>query len=269
MHVVQQVDVGADGRAHRLEQLRRVAQVFLGRPVVLAGQVGIGRLVEHRAAPHAVDLLQPRHAALRADRLVAGLPGAAPPRRSARCRGRWHGIDHHAAAAGAAEQLVERHPGRLGLEVPQRGVDGGDRAHRHRPAPPVGAAVEVLPDVLDLVGVAADQAGHDVVGEVARHRQLAAVQRGVAQAGEALVGLDLEVTKLRPGQQTMTRGGDLHGRGGPESVKWSDHLGDAPGPAHAGFGAAGPDQRSGMGVARSTGTAVTLFCGEPSMTRSE
>ena len=29
------------------------------------------------------------------------------------------------------------------------------------------------------------------------------------------------------------------------------------------------DQRTGIGVARSTGTAVTLFCGEPSMTRSE
>ena len=28
-------------------------------------------------------------------------------------------------------------------------------------------------------------------------------------------------------------------------------------------------QRTGIGVARSTGTAVTLFCGEPSMTRSE
>jgi len=28
-------------------------------------------------------------------------------------------------------------------------------------------------------------------------------------------------------------------------------------------------QRTGIGVVRSTGTAVTLFCGEPSMTRSE
>lgn len=30
-----------------------------------------------------------------------------------------------------------------------------------------------------------------------------------------------------------------------------------------------PPQRTGMGVARSTGTAVTLLFGEPSMTRSE
>jgi hypothetical protein len=28
-------------------------------------------------------------------------------------------------------------------------------------------------------------------------------------------------------------------------------------------------QRSGIGVPRSTATAVTLFCGEPSITRSE
>jgi hypothetical protein len=31
----------------------------------------------------------------------------------------------------------------------------------------------------------------------------------------------------------------------------------------------GDAQRTGIGIDRSTGTAVTLFCGEPSITRSE
>ena len=39
--------------------------------------------------------------------------------------------------------------------------------------------------------------------------------------------------------------------------------------ALAGVGGAARSQRTGIGVARSTGTAVTLFCGEPSITRSE
>lgn len=39
------------------------------------------------------------------------------------------------------------------------------------------------------------------------------------------------------------------------------------GPASAATGAA--DYRSGIGIDRSTGTAVTAFCGEPSITRSE
>ena len=58
-------------------------------------------------------------------------------------------VDQHPVAAAPAEQLVERHAGHLALDVPQRGVDSGDRAHRHRPPPPVGPAIKVLPNVLD------------------------------------------------------------------------------------------------------------------------
>ncbi|MEI9886499.1 MAG: hypothetical protein WDN08_08345 [Rhizomicrobium sp.] len=41
-------------------------------------------------------------------------------------------------------------------------------------APPIGAAIEILPDILDAVGVAPDQAGDDVIGEVARDAEFAA-----------------------------------------------------------------------------------------------
>ena len=57
-------------------------------------------------------------------------------------------------------------PRDLALEVPQRGVDGGDCAHRHRSAPPVRAAIEVLPDILDPRRIATDQRRNDVIGEI-------------------------------------------------------------------------------------------------------
>ena len=60
------------------------------------------------------------------------------------------------------------------------------------PAPPVGALVEVLPGVLDPPRVAADQQGDDVLGEVARHRELAAVEGRVAEAVDAVFGDQLQ-----------------------------------------------------------------------------
>ena len=38
-----------------------------------------------------------------------------------------------------------------------------------------------------------------MVGQIARHRQFAAVERGIAQAMDAVLGDELQVTKLRPG----------------------------------------------------------------------
>jgi hypothetical protein len=44
-------------------------------------------------------------------------------------------------------------------------VDRRDRRHRHRPSPPIGAAIKILPEVLDAVRIAADQAGDDMVAK--------------------------------------------------------------------------------------------------------
>ncbi len=212
VHVVQQVGVGAHRRAHRVEQPGRMGQVLVRGPVVLGRQRRVGRLVEQRAATDTVDLLQPGHAALRADRLVAQrLVAQHLVDRLLEVAPVGVAVDQHARAAGAAEQLVQRQPGGLGLQVPQRGVDRRDRAHRHRPAPPVRAAVQVLPDVFDLVRVAADQARDHMVGEVARDGQLAAVERGVAEAREALVGLDLQRHEVAAGATDDDACvGDLH-----------------------------------------------------------
>jgi len=111
-------------------------------------------------------------------------------------------IDHHAVTAAAAQQLVQRHAGHLGLDIPQRHVDGRDGPHGHRTPAPVGAAIEILPDVLDPARVLADQAGDHVVVQIRDHRLLAAVQGGVADSIDALVGLDLQ------GDEVAARTGD-------------------------------------------------------------
>src|SRR6185437_11467616 len=84
------------------------------------------------------------------------------------------------------------------LDVPQRHIHGGDGGHGHRTAPPVSAAIEVLPDVLGLEWVAADKAGGKVIREIRGDRQFAAVESGVTQAVNALVSVELQGNEIPP-----------------------------------------------------------------------
>ena len=61
----------------------------------------------------------------------------------------------------------------------------GSRRYRHAAAP-IGAAMEILPNILDLMRIAADQAGNDVIAEVAGNCELTAVERCVAESGYAV-----------------------------------------------------------------------------------
>ncbi len=76
------------------------------------------------------------------------------------------GVDEGALAGLAAEEVVDGSVEGLALDVPEGDVDGGDGGHGDGAAPPVGSAIEVLPDVFGLEGIAADDAGEDVVFEV-------------------------------------------------------------------------------------------------------
>ena len=116
------------------------------------------------------------------------------------------GIDQNLVAALASEQVVDRNAERLALDVPQRHVDGRDGGHGHRPSTPVGAAVEIVPDVFRLKRIAPDQARHQVILQIARYRQLASVQSRVAQSVDALVGFDLQ------GHEIAARTADNHFR---------------------------------------------------------
>src|SRR5580765_1950204 len=80
-----------------------------------------------------------------------------------------------------AEQLIKRDVQALGFDVPKSRVYGSNRAHGDRPTPPVCALVEILPGILDLARIAANQDRNHVIGEIAGDGQLAAVESGVAK----------------------------------------------------------------------------------------
>jgi hypothetical protein len=121
------------------------------------------------------------------------------------------GVDEDAFAAGASEEVVEGCVEGLGFDVPEGDVDGGDGGHGDGAATPVGSAVEVLPDVFDAGGIAADEAGEDVLGEVGGDGELAAVEGGVAEAVDAGVGGDFEGDEVAVGGAEDEAGvGDLH-----------------------------------------------------------
>ena len=228
MDVVQQMMLEAEPGAQRVEQLRHVIQVLRGRPDVLAGDRRVGGLVVHLVLRHAVGGSETRDAALRANRLVAHRDVAGDlVHRLGNVAAIRVTIDHHAVATAPAEKLVERQLRDLRLDVPQCRVDGGDRAHRHRTAPPVRAAIEVLPRILDAGRIAADQRGDHMVAEIGGDRQLAPVEGGVADAVDAFVGLDLQRDEVAArASDDDAAFGDLHDvvSATRVEVQWPDHL---------------------------------------------
>ncbi len=112
----------------------------------------------------------------------------------------------------AAQQLVDRQAQGLALDVPAGGVDGGhsggdDHTAAHAPE---GVAVEVLPDLLSVEGIHAD----DQLGEVLALAPgglgaLAVGQAGLAPTVDTLVGVDLhgdESTQLISAQVAFDAG---------------------------------------------------------------
>jgi hypothetical protein len=114
-------------------------------------------------------------------------------------------VDEDGIAAASAEEVVDGGVESLALDVPEGHVDSGDGGHGDGTAAPVGSAIEVLPDVFGLEGVAVKDAGDDVVGEIAGDGEFAAVEGGVAQAVEAFVGFDFERNEV------AARGADVDG----------------------------------------------------------
>lgn len=117
-------------------------------------------------------------------------------------------IGLHAVAHQPAQQLVYRHAQRLALDVPQRLVDTGDRAHQDGAATVETGAVHGLPQVVDARRILADDiAGQFVYGGL--HRTGAAFDNRLSPTGNALVGFDLEE---QPARRSVVGGeaGDLH-----------------------------------------------------------
>ncbi len=95
-------------------------------------------------------------------------------------------IGQKTGARGSAEQLVQGLPRDLRLDVPQCLVDGGDGRHRDRSSSPVATAIEVLPGVLDAVGIAGQEERADVVSEIRGDGELTAIERRVAEPFDAV-----------------------------------------------------------------------------------
>src|SRR5690606_8485688 len=108
----------------------------------------------------------------------------------------------------------------------ERRVYRGDGAHRHRATPPVGALVEVLPGVLDAPRIATDEERQQVVVQVARDGELAAVERGVAEAGDAILRRQLEGDEVPAGT-----GDDDPGVGDPHAATAARVRSRRPAPA--------------------------------------
>ena len=96
--------------------------------------------------------------------------------------------------AGAASQKgVDRQAGDLALDVPEGEIDARHCGHLHRATTPIPAPGEVLPDVLDAIGITTDEERRDVLSQNGCDRQLASVEGCVTDTVDAgLVGLDLD-----------------------------------------------------------------------------
>jgi hypothetical protein len=206
VHVMQEVQVVAELTAQPVEHRGHEVEIALAAPDGFERAMLLRRFVRLRSLGDAVSVIQPRDAALRADRGVSeiGLPGdgmdGVVERLAVRVR-----VDHDAIPRRPAEQLVDRHVERLAANIPERHVHGGNRRHRHRAAAPVGALVEVLPCVLDAPRVAADEQRHDMLAQIAGDRELPSIQRPVAQTVDAVLGHQLERDEVA----SRTRDDDL------------------------------------------------------------
>ena len=97
-------------------------------------------------------------------------------------------VDGDAVAWTSAEQRVNRLAGVLALDVPERRVDGGER-HREDAAPAVEhrRAVHLVPELIDVEGVRADQ---EVLEMAVDDLDRGAAAGAHAEAGDPGVRLD-------------------------------------------------------------------------------
>ena len=190
--VVQQLDLVAELGAHVLEELRQHPHVRSGSQIArgLVGPIAssrISRRVGYRGPRTVARVAGRRHlhahvaeAPLHAGARVLFDLGEAVAARVVVAVG--------AVTHLAAEQLIERHAGALALDVPERHVDAAHRVEQHRAVAPVPAHVARLPDVLDLVDVAADQERPQILVDRRFDDERALRERGTAPAHQAGLG---------------------------------------------------------------------------------
>ena len=123
---------GAGATQHRVDLFKGVDVVHFLRRVHLYGAVALSLLFQNLG------------------RDIRGAVAADPA------------VNLQSVAALAAQQVVNRRVQRLSLDVPQRLINTRDGAHNLRPAAVEAAAVEGLPQILDVRGILS----HKVIAEL-------------------------------------------------------------------------------------------------------
>src|SRR3954447_10362308 len=117
------------------------------------------------------------------------------------------GIAIHLAAERAANQLVDRLVARLADDVPERDVDAADCGDRHTLRPVIlDSVIEVLPDHLDIEGIAADHARRQLAVDEGFGDRGGAV--AFAPADNPVICLDFDETSAAGFVQPAARGGE-------------------------------------------------------------
>jgi hypothetical protein len=121
-------------------------------------------------------------------------------------------VEPHAVAQRSAEELVDRHAERLGLDVPQGQLDAGHGLVRDAAAVLPDAAQHVPVEPLDGARILTDQEIRQVL-DAARDAVRAPVVAALAPAHQAAVGLDAHERPRPPARVAMERfdSRDLHG----------------------------------------------------------
>ena len=171
VRVEDQVDLVTEGVAQRLRGLDRLHDRRLRIPVRERVVVERG---ERAVAERREALLAP------AERVLHQRFGGVS---------RQVAVDAHLLARRAAEEVVDRDAEPLPLQIPERDVDPGDRAHDHLPGRPERAAHHFAPPVLDLPRVLPDQQLAEVV-EDAEHAAAPPAEARLADPRQPLVGAD-------------------------------------------------------------------------------
>ena len=92
---------------------------------------------------------------------------------------------------------MNRDAQRLPLDVPERDLDPGQRAEERGPAMPEGVPVGLLPEMLDPGRIGSEQQRFEVLDRP-QHGVGLPAERGLAQPGQPIVGLDQDEDVVAP-----------------------------------------------------------------------
>ena len=108
------------------------------------------------------------------------------------------GIGRDGRSCLAAQQLIQRHICQFALDVPQSHINTGHCIVDDRAIAPVGVDHHQVPQILDVVGIAADENRLEVILHHALDRQRTLLERSAAHTVNALVGQHLDGDQIVP-----------------------------------------------------------------------